>query len=359
MSRYRIEICLPTSVVVALVAAALGCGSTDIVLNNDHVAAGGGRASSTGTGTGGKGGGGCPGQCLPLGPADWLGPALLWMGNHESEAPDCPPTSPVGSTFVFNDLNAPNICGTCKCDAPSGSCALSTKMTAASSQCPGDAVGVAQTSFDAPAAWDGSCTTASSIPANQKCNGVNCVQSLTIAPLTLTETSCAVSMEPVPSKLPTLWGAVARTCRGSAMGSCASPAEGCAPPAQAGFEQCLLQYGDRDCPSTYPVRYLFYYGLEDTRGCTPCACSVPVGSNCTALISAYSDSACSTLVVAASIDALGSACLDIMPSGLALGSKLATATVYSPGVCEVSGGEPVGKAVPAEPTTFCCLLAGI
>ena len=46
---------------------------------------------------------------------------------------------------------------------------------------------------------------------------------------------------------------------------------------------------------------------------------------------------------------------DILPSGQALGSKLATAPVYAPGACQVSGGEPGGQALPADPTTFCCL----
>jgi hypothetical protein len=365
MSRFSGEIRARTGFMVALAAVTLGCGSTDGVLNNDHSAIGGGGASSTGTsgqggGDGGGGGGvgaGCSGQCLPLGPADWLGPALLWMGNQESEAPECPPASPVGSTFVFNDLNAPKICDTCKCDAPSGSCALPVTLTAAASACVGDGPNIPHTSFDASTGWSGSCTAASAIPANQKCNGVNCVQSLTIAPLTLMEAPCAVTAEPVASKLPYTWGAVARTCHGSAFGPCGSPAEVCAPPAPPGFEQCLVHDGDRECPDSYSQKHVFYYGFEDTRACTPCACSTPIGSTCSAFVSVFKDGACSAPVVAATVDATGSACLDVMPSGQALGSKLATAPVYVPGVCQVSGGEPVGTAVPAEPATFCCLPA--
>jgi hypothetical protein len=49
------------------------------------------------------------------------------------------------------------------------------------------------------------------------------------------------------------------------------------------------------------------------------------------------------------------ACLDIVPSGQALGSKLATAPIYAPGACQVSGGEPTGEALSVEPSTFCCL----
>ncbi|MFS8065862.1 MAG: hypothetical protein ACMG6S_05755, partial [Byssovorax sp.] len=211
------------------------------------------------------------------------------------------------------------------------------------------------TSFDAPAGWSGDCTGGSPIPANQKCNGVNCVQSLTIAPLTLTEAPCAVSVEPVASKLPYTWGTVARTCRGAAFGPCATPFEVCTPPAPPGFAQCLVEYGERECPDAYPERHIFYYSLEDTRACTACACSAPVGSTCTALVSVYQDGACSALSSTIGISSTSPTCFDVVPSGQALGSKLGTAPVYAPGACQIIGGEAVGKAVPAEPSTFCCL----
>ncbi len=341
--------------------SALGCGTTDAAVYDLPISGAGGQGGGAASSTGEGGAGGardCAGQCVPLGPLDWFGPGLLWIGHNESEAPECPPSAPVASEFVFTDLNAPNVCGTCKCDVPSGSCALPTTMTAASAPCGDDSPGVAQTPFNASEAWDGSCTTASAIPANQKCNGVNCVQSLTIAPLTLAEAPCAVSVEPVASKLPYLWGSVARTCRGSALGSCASPAEGCSPPAAPGFAQCLTHDGDRECPANYPTKHLFYHGLEDTRDCTPCACSAPTGSTCSASLSVFKDAACSSAVFASyGIVATDSACLDIMPSGQALGSKLATTPIYAPGSCQASGGEPIGKGAPAGPTTFCCLPA--
>jgi hypothetical protein len=211
------------------------------------------------------------------------------------------------------------------------------------------------TSFDAPAGWSGACTAENPIPANEKCNGVNCVQSLTIAPLTLTEAPCAVSTTPVASKLPYTWGTVAQSCHGLTTGACATPSEICAPAVEPGFAQCLVQYGDRECPDAYPDKHVFYYGFDDTRSCTPCACSAPTGSTCTAFVSAFKDGSCSSPVVAGSVDATVSTCLDVSPSGQALGSKLATEPVYVPGVCQVSGGEAIGDAVPEEPSTFCCL----
>jgi hypothetical protein len=232
-------------------------------------------------------------------------------------------------------------------------------LTAASSQCPGDAPGVTHTSFDAPAPWSGDCNTENPIPANQKCNGVNCVQSLTVAPLTLTEGPCAVSTTPVASKLPHTWGSVAQSCHGLTSGSCATPSEICAPAALPGFAQCLVRYGNRECPGAYPDKHVFYYGFEDTRACTPCACSEPMGGTCTAQLSVYKDNACSALSSTVGLSSASPTCFDVVPSGQALGSKLATPPVYAPGACQVSGGEAVGDAVPREPSTFCCLPSGM
>lgn len=354
----KVNMNMRTSLLFILGLAAFGCGTGAIRIPDDATAGAGGNGGGGAGGMGGGGGGaGCPGQCVPLGSTDWIGPALLWIGK-EGEAPECPASAPVDSAFVYADLNAPNLCGTCKCEAPSGTCALPTTLTAASAQCPGTAQGVAHTSFDAPAGWSGACTNVNPIPAGLKCNGANCVQSLTIGPLTLTETPCGVVMEPVASRLPYPWATAARTCRGTAFGPCANPAEVCAPPVEPGFEQCLVQAGERECPDLYTVRHVFYHGLEDTRECTSCACSTPVGGACSASLSVFKDDLCMTPVFASyGTDSSGPKCLDLLP-GVALGSKLATEPVYAPGVCQVSGGEAIGQAAAVEPSTFCCLPPG-
>ncbi|MFS8068753.1 MAG: hypothetical protein ACMG6S_20525 [Byssovorax sp.] len=109
----------------------------------------------------------------------------------------------------------------------------------------------------------------------------------------------------------------------------------------------------------YPVKHVFYKGLTDTRACTSCACSAPVGSTCSAQLSVYKDNACSSLVGTSTVTATQPFCTDIQPMGSALGSKLATEPVYAPGACQVSGGEAVGEALPEEPSTFCCLPPGM
>lgn len=337
-----------------LAIAAVGCGTNQAVVRHDDPGVGGGGAGGSGSSVSSGPEAACLGQCAPLGPGEWLGPLLLWIGK-EGEAPECPPSAPVDGSLVFTDLNAPNTCGVCKCDAPSGACTRPISLTAGAATCAGEGSGVPHTSFDAPAGWTGACTAASPIPKDQKCNNVNCVQSLTIAPLALAETACAVTVAPIAEKLSYTWGTAARSCHGLTQGSCASPSEICAPAAEAGFAQCLVREGDKECPAPYTVRHVFYDDLMDTRSCSPCSCSAPVGGTCSSFVSVFSDGSCSSPVGAVTVDATGSKCFDIAPSGQALGSKLATEPVYSPGVCQISGGEPSGEAVPAEPSTFCCL----
>ena len=344
-----------------LVITAIGCGTNEAIIHDDYAGSGGTGGIGGSGGSGGVGGSSssaigplCAGECAPLGPAEWSGPALVWMGKP-SEAPECPASAPVVGELGSNDLTAPLVCGACSCGPPSGSCGLPTVLTAASTGCSGAAPGVTHTAFDAPAGWSGSCNATSSIAANQKCNGVNCVQSLTVAPLTLIESPCGASTGPRRSELTHAWGAVARSCNGIIEGTCEGAGELCSPVAEPGLLRCISRDGDHACPGSYPDRHVFFESFTDTRSCSPCGCSAPAGSTCTALVSAYGDSACSALIGAVTVDASGPACLDVLPSGAALGSKLAKEPHYVPGVCQVSGGAGTGVALPTNPSTICCL----
>lgn len=277
----------------------------------------------------------------------------MWMGKP-SDAPECPASAPVVGDLGYDDLSAPLVCGACSCSPPSGSCGLPTTLTAASTGCSGTATGATHTAFDAPAGWSGSCNATNPIAANQKCNGVNCVQSLTIAPLTLTEGPCGASTGPQPSELTHTWGTIARSCSGVAQGTCEGAGEVCSPAPEPGFLRCITRDGDYACPEAYSVKHVFFDGLSDTRACSPCGCGAPEGSACTALVSAYGDSACASMIGSVTVDASGPACLDV-PSGAALGSKLAAEPHYAPGVCHAVGGEGTGVALPTDPVTICCL----
>jgi hypothetical protein len=318
--------------------------------------AGGGGKGGADAGDAGDAGEPCPGQCVPLGPLGWSMPALLWTGK-ESEAPACPSRAPVQGYEGHADLNAPSVCGACQCDSPSGSCALPTTLTAAAATCAGDGPNVKHTPFNAPAGWTGACTTLDAIQAGVPCPGGFCVQSLTIAPLTLMESGCKASMGPVPTDGPATWGTYARACLGAAYPACSNPGEVCTPssePPPPGFKQCIYREGDRDCPFPYPDKHLFYDAFDDMRMCTPCTCGAPAGSTCTATVAAYKDNACTMQITANLVGSAQPLCVDVLP-GSGLGSKSAGAVTYTPGTCQPDGGQPMGSADPSGPSTFCCL----
>lgn len=304
----------------------------------------------------------CRGQCVPSAPLGWSQPALLWFGPPD-EAPECPKNAPILGYEGYADLGPmPNPCQRCGCEPGEASCALPSGWTAhAASFCPGPP-GTAETSFAAPAGWDGSCTDANAIPAGELCDGQPCVQSLSIEAPTVTAGPCAavVVEPPMAHDLPYPWGTLARACVGMAYPPCADPGNTCAPappspdaPPPAGFVTCIFHEGERSCPKEYPVPFVFHGGIEDLRECTPCACGDPEGASCSVLAGAFSDGSCSAVVAQGMISSAAPACHSGL-SGAGLGSKSATVIDIDPGGCPPQGGEPVGEVMPAQPATFCC-----
>ncbi|MFS8071133.1 MAG: hypothetical protein ACMG6S_32595 [Byssovorax sp.] len=300
----------------------------------------------------------CAGPCVPLSLPEWSEAILLWYGPA-AEAPACPIWAPVAASDYHAGLTpAPEMtCGACSCDPPAGSCALPPWITADSQPlCSGNS-----TTFDAPAGWTGACTAANAIPAGKLCNGVPCVQSLSIAPLTMNESGCSPSVAPPPSKTPepATWSTAALVCVGKPSGLCADPGEACAPVVPdplPGFLVCIIRDGDRTCPEGWPDKHVFFDHVNDDRTCSPCACSTPSGSSCAGSISVFKDSDCSVpLPLTLPLDATGPSCSSI-PAGSALGSKAAGPVTYTPGTCQPTGGEALGATTPAEPSTFCCRL---
>jgi hypothetical protein len=303
-------------------------------------------------------GGTCVGQCAPGLPIAWNGPSLVWIGA-EAAAPPCPENASLQVFTGHAELDAPFTCGACKCDAPIGSCDLPATLTASSAVCPGNGSGVAHTSFDPPAGWGETCTAANAIPAGKLCGGVPCVQSVTIAPLTLKQGGClpieAAKVQPTPT-----WKTFARACSTDTNAPTCGTKSGVCAPISPGpeFKVCTLKEGDPtklDCPLGYPDRSVFYYGFEDDRICSPCVCGAPSGSTCTGSISIFQDGACGApLVVSLALDAIGPKCDDVSP-GSALGSKSASESIFTPGTCQADGGKSNGKALPDGATVICCL----
>lgn len=303
----------------------------------------------------------CAGECVPISPAGWSEPLLLWHGA-EGDEPECPSWAPAFFRQGRADLMwSPTTCLACECAAPTGTCAPPTKIAASSKNC--YATGATSTYFDPPSAWAGECTQANAIPAGVLCNGAPCVESVTMGPLVLTEGGCAPSITippgppPGPSDSPT-WSTSVLECGASHGGVCGSPGEICAPdlpPPPQGFQVCIAAGGDHECFDQYPNRFVTYRDFKDERACTPCTCGAPTGSVCTGAISIYGDNACGAQppVLVLSVWSNGEKCGDTL-SGAGLASKMASPLTYTAGMCDPGGGEPTGSLQLIDPKTYCC-----
>src|SRR5262249_12308090 len=163
----------------------------------------------------------------------------------------------------------------CTCSAPSGSCALPTRITTGALTCAAN--GPPSRAFYPPPGWDGSCTSYDAIEAGDLCNGLPCVVSLTADPLVWTEQGCNPSTTTSMNEEPAGWSTAVLGCRAS--GDCHDESLRCQPSAAqaVGFLSCLFQRGDNDCPPSYPEKHVVYSGFSDHRACSPCSCSPPGG----------------------------------------------------------------------------------
>jgi hypothetical protein len=292
----------------------------------------------------------CPGECVPLPPLGFDGPALLWIGP-EAAAPECPARAPKEVYVGHAGLEASYYeCPSCECKQPT--CEFPAGVTASNTaMCQGPGF----TPLDAPAGWGGTCTAAAAVITSDD------LRSVSIEPVT--ERPC----EPVPPDVahdagPIGWGTLARACRGEAITTvCNDPGMTCLPSAEPpppGFRQCImyLRDGETQCPADYPERFDFYSSLEDTRNCTPCECTQTAPSQCIARVTAFQDETCTAAAeLFSTLIAPGMpACNTFQIPSPELASMSAAWVTYEPGTCKASGGEPVGEVVPIDPRIFCC-----
>lgn len=297
----------------------------------------------------------CNGDCVPARPAGFSSPRLVWFGTGESQAPACPPHAAEGETLVHAELSvAAGSCSECSCGPSTGSCELPTTITAHAAIC-NNVEGALALNTDPPASWTGACAPENPIPPGITCNGLPCVQSVTLGQLAISNESCTslgTSTTPLPA--PT-WQLVAKICEGSAFGTCTQN-EQCAPAQAQGFSHCIEHAGNVPCPAEgYTVRHVYFDGLADTRACSPCGCGKPEGSFCAAEISLYKDSACTAPVLTADAWSGYPLCHDMGPPVASVGAKSASEPVYTPGVCEAFGGELLGEVTPQGARTLCCV----
>jgi hypothetical protein len=311
-----------------------------------------------------------PCDCVRHFSEDWMGPGLFWVGPVSSpdELPKCPKVAPTFERDGWMDLDSPPaICDACACATPLGECTtLPSEITVRAAPC--DTMGETLP-YDGPAGWDGSCTDADAIPAGAKCPSGSqtlCAQSIYVSELGAPIEQACAPLAPLPPELPpATWQTYALMCSASNSGEpdCPTNNQVCAPPVAAapvGWRQCIRRDGNHECPEGWDGPKFTMYSetaIDEGRSCSECQCGSPLDGACAGLFTAYEDASCQ--VTAAQyypIKSTEPVCINLMPTGIALGSKSITDLKYVPGTCPPTGGEPQGEAVPNSDgaTTICC-----
>ena len=294
---------------------------------------------------------GCAGKCIAPLPDGWYQLAMVSFGD-KNKAPTCPVGLYSGENDRYFDLVVPQTCS-CDCEPSTGSCALPSKLTASTAPCyqPGGS----SFPFDAPASWKGACSAENPLPASKG------VQSITIAPLTMTEGDCqraVPSADPTPTQ-PEYRG-IARICGVDLFApGCGGDHPICVPlrALPDTLQLCIHTPGQVECPVNWPERYIASEDLSvaEHRTCSTCACSgKPEGSQCLASVSIYQDAVCGTPpFFSNTIKEDRALCIDVA-SDVALLSKSAEAPLYVHGTCDHGEGPALGEAEIANMETYCC-----
>lgn len=298
----------------------------------------------------------CDGECMPTNAnLNWgKTPKLFWYGNID-QAPSGCPDSMEGYWEAYAEPISVGECPGCDCSDPA--CVPPASVIAS------DTLGCTGPQFTAfPVAPDGSCSMSTPIQPND-------LKSLAV--LSPTVSACTPGTVPVvvPKKTsyPGRWQKKGIVCTGTGNGICAARGDVCVPSTvpQSGFMQCLENTTKGDeltpCPdegkeSGYKRQFVIYDKIDDKVACTPCQCGAPVGSVCTAAVSAYQDDSCATPIFKDYVVPLGSPqCVTIAPN-LPLQGVTSEWITNQPGTCMPDGGKLTGQ-VDADHTTahaLCC-----
>ena len=291
----------------------------------------------------------CDGECMPTNAnQSWSkDPVQFWYGDYELAPMECPDMTE-NYWAGYAEPTAVHECpDQCVCSDPA--CVLPASVTASGT------VGCNGPFTDFPVASNGMCSMGDIKPNTLKSLGI------------LSPTVSACTPSAVPITVPkdgtfVTWSKRGVVCSGSGFGVCEDRGDVCVPPATSGFKQCLanLTKGDElsDCPAgKYTHKYVVYDRIDDNVACTPCKCGTPMGSTCTAAVSAFQDISCTTPIFKDYVVPLGSPqCATIAPN-LPLQGVTANWITNQPSTCAPSGGDPTGKVDVDHSTAraFCCL----
>src|SRR5689334_12894913 len=180
----------------------------------------------------------------------WSGPYLVKQWPNDGQALPCPgrPITAEKSWDWYADLDPSPVCAPCVCAPSTGTCGLSSKLTAHDVSCQDLAQNHKDFSFDAPPAWDGMCDSSMQIPA-----GV--AKSVTIEAIGVKDESCApldtgIARSGVPQArtVPqSAWRSLVRVCDGWDWIPQENPESWCipdAPPPPDGYKLCIIHDGE-------------------------------------------------------------------------------------------------------------------
>ena len=314
----------------------------------------------------------CPGRCVPVPSGNagyWSEVAvslLVYHTNAMAEPPTCPEGASAEKWRLFAELDAPAAaCEPCECGPSTGACkALPEKFETRAGAC-GES-GAASLPFDAPAGWDGSCTSENALPAGVQCGGEPCAQSVWVSPLPgPTNEGCSPKGETPAFTKTRAWKLAGLACMNNTDDDTCAPTDAgtryCVSDPGPEFLQCVVREGtDAPCPDNYNwARYEMYPedAVIDERDCEACACGPPEGSACTASVHLYEGPVCSSQSEQFGMVSPHDQCQNIGPPGHALAGKAITDLDYVPGTCAATGGAPKGEAKKdvTRAVTFCCL----
>lgn len=293
--------------------------------------------------------------------ADVLG--TLWHTKLQSVGQSVPTWTPApltirlgpdGVTTVtfYAEPSSVSACPLCTCSAPACVLPVGLNASSASTNCQGPAYEMFL------ANPNGACSDNKMTPIP-----VNAAKSLAL--LAPTVRPCAPKMD-IPQDVVTTWKKKAMVCSGVAHGNCDGQRV-CVPSlrtAPSGFMHCIenATRGSDDgvCPpKSFPNKITVYERVDWKISCGECACDPPVGSDCTANVSAYTDPSCIPgSEFSSQTVPLGFPQCVTVPPNYAVEGVTAHWITNKPGVCVPSpgSGQPTGT-VDVDHTTaheYCC-----
>jgi hypothetical protein len=150
---------------------------------------------------------------------------------------------------------------------------------------------------------------------------------------------------------------LAAVCAAPAAQGAGCAAGACVPGPPSGYSNtvCVYSDGDLPCPAPYVQKTLIWSGVDDTRGCSACACDAPAGATCDNQVLVFGSALPSGATCSGGPLTFPSSAGCVHAS-----NAFTTGVVLQPGAppvggsCAPSGGLPTGAVAGAKPTTVCC-----